>query len=116
MAAGHSQGHTQAAILKAWLYIDQGFIKARSSSRSGISLSKDARKHGTRRAVGHGRRVSPGWERRGAQLGEAAQDGDGTGSDGTGSTRDPIGHTGDTDGRLTWQPAQPTRLRRAPQM
>ena len=52
MAAGHSQGHTQAAILKAWLYIDQGFIKARSSSRSGISLSKECTKRAwTRRAV-----------------------------------------------------------------
>ena len=47
MAAGYSQGHTQAAILKAWLYIDQGFIKARSSFRSGISLSKEMHEKGT---------------------------------------------------------------------
>jgi len=47
VAAGNSQGHTQAAILKAWLYIDQGFIKARSSFRSGISLSKEMHEKGT---------------------------------------------------------------------
>ena len=70
MAAGNSQGHTQAAILKAWLYIDQGFIKARSSFRSGISLSKEMHEKGDRRpwdmgggSVRAGRGAARSWER-----------------------------------------------------
>ena len=72
MAAGYSQGHTQAAILKAWLYIDQGFIKARSSSRSGISLSKEMHEKGVDPAcrgdmgggsVRAGRGAARSWER-----------------------------------------------------
>ena len=72
MAAGNSQGHTQAAILKAWLYIDQGFIKARSSFRSGISLSKEMHEKGVDPAcrgdmgggsVRAGRGAARSWER-----------------------------------------------------
>ena len=69
MAAGYSQGHTQAAILKAWLYIDQGFIKARSSFRSGISLSKEMHEKGTPAgdmgggSVRAGRGAARSWER-----------------------------------------------------
>ena len=40
MAAGNSQGHTQAAILKAWLYIDQGFIKPDRVLDLALALSK----------------------------------------------------------------------------
>ena len=70
MAAGNSQGHTQAAILKAWLYIDQGFIKARSSFRSGIGLSKAMHEKGTPAGdMGGGsvraeRGAARGWKRR----------------------------------------------------
>jgi len=69
VAAGNSQGHTQAAILKAWLYIDQGFIKARSSFRSGISLSKEMHEKGTPAgdmgggSVRAGRGAARSWER-----------------------------------------------------
>jgi hypothetical protein len=52
VAAGNSQGHTQAAILKAWLYIDQGFIKPDRVLDLALALSKECTKRAwIRRAV-----------------------------------------------------------------
>jgi hypothetical protein len=72
VAAGNSQGHTQAAILKAWLYIDQGFIKPDRVLDLALALSKEMHEKGVDPAcrgdmgggsVRAGRGAARSWER-----------------------------------------------------
>ena len=69
MAAGYSQGHTQAAILKAWLYIDQGFIKPDRVLDLALALSK---MHGKSTDPAHRSDMGGGTDRAGRGAARAA--------------------------------------------